>query len=629
MRYISLIIGCVLALASCNEVKVSGNGDGAGVLTAGFRDTVVTVFENVGTGSLHVDFSQALTQDTKVVLTVAGEENMQENKDFFIPAKEFVVAAGEKSMELHYSLTDDNVANDSRSFTLRLTSVNGGVIDALTSQVKVKVLDDESDVAVGFEDVEVTVWERESGSDVASYVCQIPVKVFGNMRKPLQFVVAVHALDNPNNAVEGEHFRLLESVFVVEDASAVITVPVEIIDDELVNANRVFALDINQVVGGEIYTDQKRCVVTIENDDMGIYFGEAKVEAEERAGKVKIPVKLTRAGDQDMNFTLSVAGTAEEEVDYSLTKEWTIEAGKDEMEIEIDLKHVEGVQPDRVLTLGFASVGTGLAVFEEQATCNLNILDVDTKVDFKYSEWGVKDMRGTVQVPIVLAEPLTHDVTLGLNLNLVDGADATVAVPTVTIAAGQTSAVIEVNVARLSAKSFTMNIVNVAGATAVDRLAKIAQLGEIQTPQELTIAEFSSQAENEAAPNGFATAAVDGDPNTFWHSRWASPSAVLPQYIVVQVPDIMHVGGVDVVRRIAASNSDNKVAEIWLSEDMENWELQGTLEWDAAKSTDLSEHLRHLDFNHMQKGGYIKINVTEGYRNNAQVGEVIVYGYTE
>ena len=43
----------------------------------------------------------------------------------------------------------------------------------------------------------------------------------------------------------------------------------------------------------------------------------------------------------------------------------------------------------------------------------------------------------------------------------------------------------------------------------------------------------------------------------------------------------------------------------------------------------LTEHLRHMDFNHLQKGGYIKINVTEGWRNFAQIGEVIIYGYAE
>ena len=210
-----------------------------------------------------------------------------------------------------------------------------------------------------------------------------------------------------------------------------------------------------------------------------------------------------------------------------------------------------------------------------------------------------------------------------------EGVEAT-ADESLIIPAGETSATVLVKVSRMGASHFTMEIQNVQGATASGRTGQISQFGDISASQGLTVAEYSSQAENETAPNGFATAAVDGDPNTFWHSRWAEPSAVLPQYIIVQVPDHIHVGGVDVIRRISASNnSDNKLAEVFLSEDKSSWDLQGVLEWEKPKSVDITEHLRHMDFNHLQKGGYIKINVTDGFRNNAQIGEVIIYGYAE
>lgn len=627
MRYISLIIGCILALTSCNEVKVSGNGDGAGVLTAGFRDTVVTVFENAGTDTLYVDFSQVLQEETPIVLSVVEEENMQEGKDYFLPVQEITVAAGQKSAAFCYSLVDDNVSNDTRSFSVRLVSVNGGAVDAETSKVRVKVLDDESDVAVGFQNTEMTVAEREAGSSTATYLCQIPVEIIGNMLKPIQFEVRTVPYTGFNGAEENVHFRLTESVFVVNDASDIITVPVEIIDDGVVNADRHFVLDIINVVGAEIYTEQKRCIVTIENDDMGIYFGKARVDAYENAGTVKIPVKLTpRAAQSEMSFVLSVTGL-EEGTDYNLTKEVIIPAGEDGVDIEIELLHKAGIEADRILTIGFASVGEGLMVFDEQPTCEVNIMDVDTEVDFKYAEYGIKDLRGNLEIPIVLAgEALGHDVSFDVNLNLPDGVEA-VAEGGI-IPAGETSATVVVRVSKMGASRFTLEITNVVGATAGGRSGQVSQFGDIVAPQGLTVESFSSESNNEGEVNGYAAAAVDGDPLTYWHSKWES-SAVLPQYIVVKVPDAIHVGGVDVIRRVAASNSDNKLAEVFLSEDNQNWDLQGLLEWDNVKSTNVADHLSHLDFNHLQKGGYIKINVTEGYRNNAQIGEVIIYGYTE
>lgn len=632
MRYISLIIGGILALSACHdEVKFAGNHSETGeVLIAGFRDTLVSVFENVGTGKLTIDFSQALAQETILTVTVAAEENMQENEDFFITSKILSVAGGEKSIDIEYVLVDDNKTNDIRSFSLKLVSLNGGYINEECACVRVKVLDDESDVAVGFEKTATTVAEREPGSMAgAVYRCEIPVKIYGTLGKPLQFKVAVLPAEGANAAMENVNFRLLQTVFVVENASDVISVPVEIIDDAEVNADRIFTLDITEVTGGEIYTYQKHCSVTIKNDDMGIYFGKARVENYENAGKVKIPVKLTPgAANTDIPFVLAVTGL-EEDVDYRLTKEWTIPAGQEEIDIEMELLHREGIAPDRTLTLEFASVEGNVTVFEEQPTCEVSILDVDTELDFKYAEYGIKTPKGNVEIPVVLnGEALTHDVSFTVGLNLPAGVEATVDESFI-IPAGETSATVLVKVSNMGVSSFTMKIKNVQGATGVVREVQVSRFGDIPAPQGLTVADFSSeQTSGEPAPSGFAAAAVDGNPSSYWHSSW-SPETTLPQYIIVQVPDNIHVGGVDIIRRVAASNSDNKIAEIFLSEDKRNWDLQGTVEWAEAKSVDLTEHLRHMDFNHLQKGGYIKINVTEGRRNFAQIGEVIIYGYAE
>ena len=48
-------------------------------------------------------------------------------------------------------------------------------------------------------------------------------------------------------------------------------------------------------------------------------------------------------------------------------------------------------------------------------------------------------------------------------------------------------------------------------------------------------AKASSEASNETAPNGRASAAVDGNPNTFWHSRWEAPVATYPHTLTVDL----------------------------------------------------------------------------------------------
>lgn len=630
MRYISLIIGSILILASCNEVKVAGNDQDGGVVTAAFPDSVVTVFENAGTGVLEIELSRAVSADTKIRVEVCEENNIRENQAYFLVSKELTVAGGEKTARVEYSLVDDRIVNPGRSFVVKLVFVNGGAIDATRDRVRVKVLDDESEVAVGFESTAQTCSEKLADSDEASWRYEIPVNVSGTFSGPLQFQVAVYPTDSPEAAVENIHFRLLESTFIVSRSGENITVPVEIIDDDLVNVDRAFVLEIKAVIGGEIYTSRKRCRVTIKNDDRGIYFGKTALTMEEQEKTVKIPVKLTQISDTDITFTLTAGGSAVAGTDYALQDTWTIEAGQDSVEIEVELKHAQGVSPDRTLQLEFGDMSEGVQVSPEGPECAFRIWDVDTEVDLKYAEWGVLDMRGSVVVPVELAGPLEHDVILKLDVPQAEGVDVTVMQSQVTIVKGNTSASIEIRVNQLMAKNFTFNLTGIRGASAGRVTGKVSQCALIALPG-LTVASFSSeQKSGEPAGSGVATAATDGNEGTYWHSEWSPNDSQLPQWIVVKVPDRLHIVACDIVRRLQGSNSDTRKAEIYLSNDQDNWGApQGILEWDAAKTANREEHVRKQVFDHIQQGGFIKINVTEGTRHYGQVGEVIVYGYSD
>lgn len=646
MRYISLFIGGILALASCNEVKVSGNSDKTGVLTAGFQDTLVTVFENVGAGSLSVNFSQALARDTRMTFSVVKEENVQEGKDYFLSSKEVVVAAGEKSAEVGYSLIDDNIANDARSFTLRLMAVNGGVVNAKTAEVRVKILDDESDVAVGFGETEVTVKERETGSSASSYLYRIPVEIFGTLHKPLQFKVVVSPLDSPDAAIETVNFRLPETTIVVEDATDGVTIPVEIIDDDVVNTDRVFALDIAEVVGAELYTAQRRCIVTIQNDDQGVYFEKAKMEVEERAGMVKIPVKVTNAGDLDMSFVLSCSGSAQEGHDYAMTKEYTIKAGETKVDVEVELKHVGGISPDRKLTLGFASVSSGLVVFEKQPTFDLKILDVDTEAGFTSTMMGIAATANHMQIPVTLAAALEHDVTLKVKIAALHGlqaGDVVIAEPQITIPKGKTEANVEVALKPSLVKGhlyFDVNISEIYGASTASA-ARIEKYFPYKGA-DLAIASYSSQEDGggEPAPSGYAAAAIDDNEASYWHTNWSGGGSgskgSLPEGIVVQLPANFHLWKIELVRRVAKSNSDDKKALFYTSNTLTDWKASGwgntlgAVTWEKCATEERAEHARELLLPAPVAAGYLKIDVTESHRStNAQIAEVIVHGYTE
>lgn len=642
MKYIPLLIGSILMLASCSEVKMSGGDDRGGVVTARFRDTVVTVFENAGTGTLNIDFSQALQRDTRIRVEVTEEMNMKEEQDYFLPLREIDVPAGQTTAEVHYSLVDDNVANTARSFTLRLMAVNGGLVDSLAATTRVEVLDDETDAALGFGTTAVVCPERVSGSATASYRYEIPVKLFGTYHKPAQFRIAVHPLTGGNTAVEGTHFRLLQSAFILENGATEVMVPVEIFDDKQVNIDRVFALDITEVAGASVYTAQRRCVVTIENDDLGVYFGRTALTVEERAGVVKVPVRINKASDADLSFTLACAGSAVDGSDYTVQKTWTIPAGKDSVLVEVNVNHLGGIAPDRVLELGFESVSAGLEVFDQGPTCALTIQDCDTPVDFDQAALKIQNSTTTLSLPVTLDGALEHDAVLNITvtprLNMID-ADAVPVAAQVTIPAGQTTATVNVNLRKLVLRKralFDVQIAGVAGATVGEAATCAVEQYFVFQTSDFRVASFTTEEPTgEGAGNGVAAAAIDGNEDTFWHSNWNGGGSSLPQSMAIELlPENLQISTIEVVRRVKGT-SDTKTAELYLSQtvsqvDAAGWGAAiGTMHWENSGDQNRAAQTQALNFDAPITGKYLKINVTEGYRNYAQIAEIVIYGYTE
>ena len=67
-------------------------------------------------------------------------------------------------------------------------------------------------------------------------------------------------------------------------------------------------------------------------------------------------------------------------------------------------------------------------------------------------------------------------------------------------------------------------------------------------------AKASSEASNETAPNGRAAAAVDGNPDTFWHSRWQAPVATYPHTLTV---DLGHEYALSAMRWVSRQGNPN------------------------------------------------------------------------
>jgi len=133
------------------------------------------------------------------------------------------------------------------------------------------------------------------------------------------------------------------------------------------------------------------------------------------------------------------------------------------------------------------------------------------------------------------------------------------------------------------------------------------------------IVDFSSEEPAEGAPNGLASAVIDGDVNTFWHSAWAASSPDYPHYFVVDMKETVEISAVECFRRQGNGGGQTKF-KIYTSVDGVNFDDQGTFDFDSQIDDGQMYPLESLP-----EARYLKYEATEGPNNFAFLGELNIY----
>ncbi|WP_296137399.1 family 20 glycosylhydrolase [uncultured Tessaracoccus sp.] len=138
-------------------------------------------------------------------------------------------------------------------------------------------------------------------------------------------------------------------------------------------------------------------------------------------------------------------------------------------------------------------------------------------------------------------------------------------------------------------------------------------------------ARTSSEATNESAPNGLATAIVDGDPATFWHSQWAQPAATYPHWVELDLGRSHDLTSLTWVPRQDSANGLVATVTVSVSDDGATWtpvREDATLEPGQGPTTlDLAATARH-----------VRIDLLDPQKANqvwATVGEITLRGTEE
>lgn len=103
-----------------------------------------------------------------------------------------------------------------------------------------------------------------------------------------------------------------------------------------------------------------------------------------------------------------------------------------------------------------------------------------------------------------------------------------------------------------------------------------------------SIHSFDTEETNGEGPNnGRAIHAIDGNNNTFWHTRWQNYTATYPHFIAVDMGEQHDVVGITLTSRFDNAQTKPKSYEFYLSNDGENWnqvQSAGELSYDDPQA---------------------------------------------
>ena len=135
-----------------------------------------------------------------------------------------------------------------------------------------------------------------------------------------------------------------------------------------------------------------------------------------------------------------------------------------------------------------------------------------------------------------------------------------------------------------------------------------------------TIAGFSTQEPAEGAPNGLATAVIDGNLATFWHSKWSGGNAPFPHFFIVDMGSVKSISSFEIFRR-QGQGGGATVHEFWVSNDNITYTKAAT--YTGALTTNNAYTAAALAGT---KARYVKYLAVSGPNAFTYLGEINVYG---
>ncbi|MGL5682402.1 MAG: discoidin domain-containing protein [Marinifilaceae bacterium] len=209
-------------------------------------------------------------------------------------------------------------------------------------------------------------------------------------------------------AVRDTHFYIEDLEAKIAIGGTSVDFPFEIYDDTLINADRVFYLEIADAKGGGVPgLKNQRCAIIIENNDFlartAVSFNQKQLTTREDAQECVVPFSVLGEleGDAIVKFSADKLGTAKENIHFRIkTKEVHLKKGDTKGEVILEIINDDEENDIRQFDL-FMSEAEGVVLGSDQQ-CRISILNDDEVryIEFRTVNDSILENAGTAQIVV-------------------------------------------------------------------------------------------------------------------------------------------------------------------------------------------------------------------------------------
>ena len=385
------------AAAPANEATATIHDDDVAKAMLSIAASTASAAEPATNGAFTISLPAGVTakEDMTVTYTVHAASTANAGTDYTALSGTLVIPAGDPSVTVPVQVVDNNIIDGNRTVILTL---NGGTTPTMGS-VGVDAAADEATVTIADDDAAktelvITASTPDAAEPATSGAFTISLPTGVTAREDITVSYTVNAA---STAATGTDYTALSGTAVILAGDPSVVVPVQVIDNNIIDGNRTVILTISggtTPTMGSVGADAaaSEATVTIADDDAAkavLSIAASTANADEDGPvngvfTISLPAGVTAKEDITVSYTVNAASTATAGTDYTaLSGTAVITAGAASVTVPVPVIDNTIIDGDRtvILTLSggttpaVGSIGVDAAAAEDTVTIADNDLD--------------------------------------------------------------------------------------------------------------------------------------------------------------------------------------------------------------------------------------------------------------